>query len=188
MRRIFPLLMTFAATLALAGPARAQYQRYGFIAAGPGGAPQARELNSQFTVAAGFVARFGRPVGVNVGIRTLTAYSRLKPTEPGIASSFVVTETGLDGMAGYDTGFLGGYGWGGIHYYHESHNDEVLNTPGGSYTATRHFDDLGPSYGAGVQLRVVPRVLVFGEWFRGGGFNDRMLRLEGVRVGVAGVF
>src|SRR4051794_12383630 len=66
------------AALAFASPAAAQYQRLGFVSAGVGGAPQEAYLQAQLTVAAGFIARFGPPVGVSVGIRSITAYSRLE--------------------------------------------------------------------------------------------------------------
>jgi hypothetical protein len=183
------------------GPAAAQYQRWGFIAAGPGGAPQERYLDAQFTLAGGFVAHFGPPVGVNAGIRSITVYSRLKPDVSALVDSVgaasgdveggqaTVTEVGLDGVAGYDTGALGGYGWYGIHYFNESRSDAVITTPGGTFTSgARSRADLGPSYGAGLQFHLGPRAAVFGEWFRGGGFDDRMIRLEGLRFGVTGIF
>ena len=187
--------------LALAGPAAAQYQRLGFLAAGPGGAPEEAYLNGQFTIAGGFIARFGPPVGLNVGIRSISGYSRFTADEAALLDSLgvtsgevegghaTVTEVGLDLMAGYDTGALGGYGWYGIHYYNESRSDAVVTTPGGTFTSdTRNRADLGPSYGAGLQFHLGPRAAVFGEWFRGGGFDDRMIRMDGLRFGVSGVF
>ncbi|HEX8243531.1 MAG TPA: hypothetical protein VF541_08550 [Longimicrobium sp.] len=201
MKMMLRAMTIVCALAAVAAPAAAQYQRWGFIAAGPGGAPQEGYLDAQFTLAGGFVARFGPPVGVNVGIRSITAYSRLKPDvsalldSVGAASGEVegghatVSEVGLDGVAGYDTGALGGYGWYGIHYYNESRSDAVITTPGGTHTTdARNRADLGPSYGAGLLFHLRPRVAIFGEWFRGGGFDDRMIRLEGLRLGVTGIF
>ena len=195
------VLIALVAPAMFAAPARAQYQRLGFIAAGPGGAPQEGYLDAQFTVAGGFVARFGPPVGVNVGIRSITAYSRLKPDVGALLDSVgatsgdvegghaTVSEVGLDGVAGYDTGALGGYGWYGIHYYNESRSDVVITTPTGTHTTgTRNRTDLGPSYGAGLHFHLSRRASVFGEWFRGGGFDDRMIRIEGLRFGVMGIF
>ncbi|HEX6747480.1 MAG TPA: hypothetical protein VF092_09355 [Longimicrobium sp.] len=193
--------LTVAALLALAGPAAAQYQRLGFLAAGPGGAPEEAYLDGQFTIAGGFIARFGPPVGLSVGIRSISGYSRFSADEAalldslGISSGEVegghatVTEVGLDLMAGYDTGALGGYGWYGIHYYNESRSDAEITTPSGTFTTQqRDRADLGPSYGAGLLFHVGPRAAVFGEWFRGGGFDDRMIRMDGLRFGVSGVF
>lgn len=201
-RHSFPLLHALAvAAFAFATPAAAQYQRLGFVSVGAGGAPQEAFLDAQLTVAAGFIARFGPPVGVSVGIRSITAYSRLEADEGALLDSLgvssgeveggsaTVSEVGLELMAGYDTGMLGGYGWYGIHYYNESRSDAEITTPGGTLrTDARNRADLGPSYGAGLQWRIGRRAAVFGEWFRGGGFDDRMIRLEGLRLGVNGVF
>ncbi|HSU17613.1 hypothetical protein [Longimicrobium sp.] len=200
-RHLPAVLLFLSLALLVAAPARAQYQRLGFVSAGVGGAPQEAYLDAQFTIAAGFIARFGPPVGVSVGVRSITAYSRLRPDESALLDSLgaasgeveggsaTVSEVGLDLMAGYDTGALGGYGWYGIHYYNESRSDAVITTPGGTFQSdVRNRADLGPSYGAGVQWRIVPRAAVFAEWFRGGGFDDRMIRLEGLRLGVNGVF
>jgi hypothetical protein len=197
-----PLPLIVAVVLAaIPASAAAQYQRVGFLSAGVGGAPQEKYLDAQLTLAGGFVARFGPPVGVNLGIRSITAYSRLKANVPALLDSLGATsgdvqgghatesEVGLDGMVGYDTGALGGYGWYGIHYYNESRSDVVITTPDGTATGNaRSQSDLGPSYGAGLQFHVGPRAAVFGEWFRGGGFDDRMIRLEGLRFGINGVF
>lgn len=203
--RIIPRLPTLfiALTVAVlsAAPADAQYLRYGFIGGGPGGAPDEAYLDPQFTLVLGFQARFGPPVGINVGLRTITEYSRFTPDRAALLDSLgvgsgsveggsaTVYGTGIDGLVTYDTGFLGGYGWYGIHYYNESRGDAVITTPGGTDTVdTRNRGDLGPSYGAGLNLHVSRRVSAFGEWAIGGGFDDRMIRMEGVRVGIIGVF
>jgi hypothetical protein len=205
MRTIVRPLVTLAVTLAAAvlavGRADAQYLRYGFIGGGPGGAPDETYLSPQFTLALGFQARWGPPVGINVGLRTITEYSRFKADgralldSLGVGSGSVeggsatVIGTGIDGVVSYDTGFLGGYGWYGIHYYNESRSDAVITTPGGTHTLdTRNRDDLNPSYGAGLTLHVSRRASLFGEWAIGGGFDDRMIRMEGVRAGIIGVF
>jgi hypothetical protein len=195
------LVCTLFVCVSSAAPAHAQYQRLGFLSAGVGGAPDERYLNAQLTVAGGFVARFGPPVGVNAGVRTVTAYSRLTADRGALLDSLgaasgdveggsaTVTETGLDLVAGYDTGALGGYGWYGIHYYDERRSDAVITTPAGTRTVdARDRGDLGPSYGAGLQFHISPRAAVFAEWYRGGGFDDRMIRMEGLRFGVSGVF
>jgi hypothetical protein len=92
-------------------------------------------------------------------------------------------------VAGYDTGALGGYGWYGIHYYDERRSDAAITTPSGTRTIdARNRGDLGPSYGAGLEYHLSPRAAVFAEWYRGGGFDDRMIRTEGLRFGVSGVF
>lgn len=192
---ISTLLLVFAAA-----PARAQYQRWGFIGAGKGGVDNAY-YNSDFTLSAGYLARFGPPVGVYVGVRTPLTYSRFTPDAGALADSLgvangsveggaaTVVESGIDLVAGYDTGALGGYGWYGIHYLSESHNDGTLTTPSGDVAlAQRNRSDFGPSYGAGVQFRFGRRAAVFTEWFRSGGFDDRMLRMEGLRFGVTGSF
>jgi len=200
-RRSIASILTLCAALLAAGRADAQYQRLGFIGAGPGGAPDEAYLDAQFTLAGGFVARFGPPVGVSVGIRTITAYSRCTPSTRALLDSLgapsgsieggsaTLTETGLDALAGYDTGALGGYAWYGIHYYSESRSDAVITTPGGTLRVdTRGRGDLGPSYGAGLTFHLRPRLSVFGEWSIGGGFDDRMIRSEGLRAGIMGVF
>jgi len=100
-----------------------------------------------------------------------------------------VVESGLEAVAGYDTGALGGYGWYGIHYLSESHNDGTITTPSGDYAlAQRNRTDFGPSYGAGLQFRFGRSAAVFTEWYRTAGFDHRMLRMQGLRFGVTGSF
>jgi len=199
-----PLLAIVLVTAGLAGTAdraAAQYTRLGFIGAGPAGAPDEAYLDPQFTLAGGFVARWGPPVGITIGLRTLTAYSRFTANEGALLDSLgvtsgsveggsaTVTETGVDGVVAYDTGVLGGYGWYGIHYYNERRGDAVITTPGGEHSVgERSRGDLGPSYGAGLNVHVSRRASVFGEWTIGGGFDDRMIRIEGFRAGIMGVF
>lgn len=200
-RPLVTLVLALAAAVLAAGRADAQYLRYGFIGGGPGGAPDEAYLDPQFTLVLGFQARFGPPVGINVGLRTITEYSRFEPDQRALLDSLgvgsgsveggsaTVIGTGIDGVVSYDTGFLGGYGWYGIHYYNESRSDAAITTPSGTFTsATQNRADLGPSYGAGLSFHLGPRAAVFGEWFRGGGFDDRMIRMEGLRFGVSGVF
>ncbi|MFL5539528.1 MAG: hypothetical protein ACJ8J0_11080, partial [Longimicrobiaceae bacterium] len=164
------LLLAFAAA-----PAGAQYTRWGSMGAGKGGVDNAY-YDADFTLAAGYLARFGPPVGVYVGIRTPLTWSRFTPDAEALADSLgaasgsveggaaTVVESGIDAVAGYDTGALGGYGWYGIHYLSESHNDGTLTTPSGELTlAQRNRSDLGPSYGAGVQFRIGRRAAVFAE-------------------------
>ncbi|HYH80920.1 MAG TPA: hypothetical protein VEX86_14055 [Longimicrobium sp.] len=194
-------LLALCAILLAAGRADAQYLRFGFIGAGVGGAPDETYLDPRFTLAGGFVARFGPPVGINIGLRTITVYSRFEPDTRAYLDSLnaqsgsieggsaTLTETGIDGVVGYDTGTLGGYGWYGIHYDNESRSDAVITTPGGTHRDnTRNRGDLGPSYGAGLTFHLSPRVSLFGEWSIGGGFDDRMIRAEGLRAGILGVF
>ncbi|HEX9937871.1 MAG TPA: hypothetical protein VGB15_12140 [Longimicrobium sp.] len=200
LRSLYTVLAVCAAALT-AAPAHAQYLRYGFLAVGIGGAPDEAYLDPQFTLSGGFVARWGPPVGINVGIRTITSYARFKPDTRALLDSLnapsgsieggqaTVHDTGIDGVVSYDTGVLGGYGWYGIHYYNESRSDAEITTPGGTHrTSTRNRTDLGPSYGAGLNLHVSRRASVFAEWSVGGGFDDRMIRQEGIRAGIIGVF
>ena len=191
-----PLLMLGVA----AAPAAAQYTRWGFIGAGKGGVDHAY-YDSDFTLSAGYLARFGPPVGVYVGVRTPLVYSRFTPDAEALADSLgvgggsveggaaTVVESGIDAVAGYDTGALGGYAWYGIHYLSESRNDGTLSTSAGDFALVqRSRSDFGPSYGAGVQFRLGRRAAVFTEWFRSGSFDDRMLRMDGLRFGVTGTF
>jgi hypothetical protein len=186
---------------ASASTAGAQYTRLGFIGGGPGGAPDEAYLDPHFTLAGGFIARWGPPVGITLGLRTITAYSRFTPDAGALLDSLgapsgsveggsaTVTETGVDAMVAYDTGVLGGYGWYGIHYYNERRSDGVITTPAGERPLDeRSRGDLGPSYGAGLNVHVSRRASVFGEWTIGGGFDDRMIRIEGFRAGIMGVF
>ena len=187
--------------LALAAvPARAQYQRYGFIGAGLGGVED-DYYKPDFTLSAGYLARFGPAVGVYVGIRTPITYSRFTPDADALLDSLgassgsvdggsaTVVESGLEAVAGYDTGALGGYGWYGIHYLSESHNDGTITTPSGDYPlAQRNRTDFGPSYGAGLQFRFGRSAAVFTEWYRTAGFDHRMLRMQGLRFGITGSF
>jgi hypothetical protein len=195
------LAASLAAMLALAAaPARAQYQRYGFIGAGIGGVEN-DYYEPDFTLTAGYLARFGPQVGGYVGIRTPITWSRFSPDAGALADSLgaasataeggaaTVVESGLEAVAGYDTGALGGYFWYGIHYVSESHNDGTLTTPAGTFSlAQRNRTDFGPSYGAGVQYRFGRRAAVFTEWYRTAAFDDRMLRMQGLRFGVTGAF
>lgn len=199
--RSIRILTSIAAVVLAAAPAHAQYLRYGFLGAGIGGAPDEAYLDPQFTLSGGFQARWGPLVGINVGIRTITSYARFKPGTRAIFDSLGVSsgsveggqatvhDTGVDGIVSYDTGVLGGYGWYGIHYYNESRADAEITTPGGTLrTDTRNRNDLGPNYGVGLNLHVSRRASVFAEWAIGGGFDDRMIRQEGVRAGIIGVF
>jgi hypothetical protein len=182
--------LALAAAALAAAPAHAQYQRLGFVAAGKGGL-RTDTYDGQLTVAAGFIARFNTPAGVYVAFRTPVVYSRFTAgdtSSAGAGSHATITESGIDGMAGYDTGFLGGYGWYGIHYVSETREEQRFTPGGGAVTAQIHRSDLGPSYGAGLQLHVTRPASVFAEWFRGGGFDAEMLRTEGLRFGVMGVF
>jgi len=183
-----------------AGRVEAQYQRSGFIAAGRGEA-DGSYFEPGFTLAAGYLARFGPAAGPYVGVRTPIVYSRLTPDDAalldslGLSSGTVeggsasVVESGIELVAGYDTGALGGYGWYGIHYVSETRNDATVRSGAVEHgVPARSRSDLGPSYGAGLRFQLGPRMGVFTEWFRSGGFDDRMLRLEGLRAGVSGVF
>jgi hypothetical protein len=191
------LLALAAALLALAaGRAEAQYQRYGFVAAGRGEAVDSY-YEAGFNLTAGYLARFGPPVGAYIGVRTPIAWSRFTPDAEALADSLgvpsaeveggsaAVVESGIELVAGYETGVLGGYFWYGIHYLSETRNEITVN---GQTIAQRNRSDLGPGYGAGVLFRVSPRVAAFTEWYRSGGFDDQMLRVEGLRVGVTGQF
>lgn len=193
--RYIILLIGFA-LLTVPSPAPAQYSRWGFISVGQAD-PDAATLEPHFALSGGFQARFGPPVGAYVGVRTITAYERFKADEEALLDSLgfssgeveggstTVTETGLELMAGYETGALGGYLWYGIHYYNEARNDATIRAGGGQFTTDfRSRSDLGPNYGAGVSWRVMGTASVYGEWFQGGGFDDRMLRMEGLRFGV----
>lgn len=192
MKRQLVALLLLALT---AGPARAQYQRSGFIAAGRGGV-DGSVYDPDFTLAAGYLARFGPAVGAYVGVRTPIAWSRFVPDEQALRDSVglsgdvegraaTVYETGLELVAGYDTGALGGYGWYGIHYLSETRNQGSV---GGVDLPRESRTDLGPAYGAGVRFQLSPRMGVFTEWFRSSPFDDAMLRMEGLRAGVSAVF
>jgi hypothetical protein len=188
-RRIAALALAAAALVA--APVHAQYQRLGFVAAGKGGLRGSDAYDGQFTVAAGFIARFNTPAGVYVAFRTPVVWSRFTAGDgspAGTGAHATITESGIDLMPGYDTGFLGGYGWYGIHYVAETREEQRFTPGGGAVIEPFRRSDLGPSYGAGLQIHVTPRASVFGEWFRGGGFDAEMLRTEGLRFGVMGAF
>ncbi|HEY0036945.1 MAG TPA: outer membrane beta-barrel protein [Longimicrobium sp.] len=201
MRHVCSVIPLVLATLAVAAvPAEAQYRRYGFIGAGIGGVEH-DYYESDFTLSAGYLARFGPEVGVYVGIRTPLTYSRFTPDAEALLDSLgassgsveggaaTVVESGIEAVAGYDTGALGGYGWAGIHYLSETRNDGTITTPGGPRPlAQRSRTDFGPSYGAGLQFRFGRSAAVFTEWYRSAGFDDRMLRMSGLRFGVTGQF
>lgn len=193
-----PRLFALAAALLVlaAGRAEAQYQRYGFLAAGGAEAVDSY-YETGFNLTAGYLARFGPPVGVYAGVRTPIAWSRFTPDAEALADSLgapsvdveggsaTVVESGIELVAGYETEVLGGYFWYGIHYVSETRNEITV---GGQTIPQRNRTDLGPAYGAGVRVRVSPRVAAFTEWYRSGGFDDRMLRMEGLRVGITGQF
>ncbi|HEU4558055.1 MAG TPA: hypothetical protein VFS20_09405 [Longimicrobium sp.] len=200
LRSLF-ILVAIAVAAVAPRSVHAQYLRYGFLGVGIGGAPDEAYLDPQFTLSGGFQARWGPLVGINIGIRTITSYARLKPDTGALLDSLgvqsgdveggqaTVHDTGIDGLVSYDTGVLGGYGWYGIHYYNESRSDAEITTPGGTIrTQTRNRSDLGPNYGVGLNLHISRRASVFAEWAIGGGFDDRMIRQEGVRAGIIGVF
>ena len=200
---LFALALAAAALATTAGTARAQYLRYGFVSAGLGGTDDAY-YDPDFTVAAGFLARFGPPVGVYVGVRTPLVYSRFKPdaaafvdsvsSGPGTTGTVTgatisMVESGLDLVAGYDTGMLGGYGWYGLHYITENRAEGEIRTSSATRgIAQQNRRDLGPSYGVGLQLTFARRTAAFAEWNRSHGFDDRMLRMEGFRFGLTTSF
>ncbi|HYH80919.1 MAG TPA: outer membrane beta-barrel protein [Longimicrobium sp.] len=194
-------LHTLAALLvlsALSSHAQAQSRRYSFFSAGPGGAPDERYLDPQYTLMAGYGTTFGAAGGAHVSLRTIIAYARFRPDERALLDSLstpggrveggksTVLDTGGDLVAGVNAGLVGAYAFYGLHYYWESHE---APTEGGEDLPRRRFrSDLGPSYGGGVRLNFSRDAALFGEWYRGGGSDDRMIRQQGLRFGLTGSF
>src|SRR5689334_5743718 len=88
-----------------AGPARAQYQRSGFIAVGRA-TVDGSVYDPDFTLAAGYLARFGPAVGAYVGVRTPIAWSRFVPNEQALRDSVGVGAGDVEGRTAtvYETG------------------------------------------------------------------------------------
>jgi hypothetical protein len=196
-RRTVALLLALAAT---AGPAHAQATRYSFFSAGRGGAPGERYIDPHFTVSAGYGFGYGSPGGVSVSVRSIISYARFRPDARSVLDSLGLTsgeveggtasvmDTGGDLVAGVG-GRIGAYGFYGLHYYWDSYSTmTVVDGDDETHNRRRFRSDLGPSYGAGVQVGVAREVAVFGEWYRGGGFDDRMIRQRGFRFGLTGAF
>ena len=95
-RRFTRIGVSIVLLLLAAAPARAQYQRYGFIGGGRGGVEN-DYYNADFTLTAGYLARFGPAVGVYVGVRTPLTYSRFSPDEKALADSLGFSSGSVEG-------------------------------------------------------------------------------------------
>lgn len=196
MRRALPLLVVL---LSLAGARAASAQglcQTGFVAGGRGGS-DSRLLSPSYTVAAGYGTSTGCGGGVELGVRTSGSLSRFSPDlrahldSAGASSGRIdggrvtVTDIGADVLAGVRRGRIGVHAFAGLHWYGERAKEKLLRTDQGELAfRSRVRSALGPAYGGGVSFWLIPTGGVSAEWFRGGGGEEGMMEMEGVRFGL----
>ena len=185
-------------TLATSIAAEAQTGRRGFIAGGRGGSDSPL-LKPEWSVATGLEQRLGGERGIQIGLRTVYAYSKFSADAEGYADSLNideaevtggegrVTETGIDGVVGWQFGALGVYGFYGMHYVRERRDEAVVPVGTGErgFNA-RAVSDYDTSRGYGATLRFGPRGRsgLFVERYQGGG-SEEIVRVEGTRFGLS---
>jgi hypothetical protein len=194
MRRAVLLL----AILLLAG-ARAQAQSGfygGFVGGGRGGTDNPL-LDPKWTVAFGYQTLFGVGGGVQVGVRSSLGYSRFRPDVEAFVDSVgattgeadggttTITNTGVDLVLGVRLRRVALYGYHGIHYFRDHWDPMTLETDRGDFEfSSENRNDFGSMWGAGVFFDLFNGQGLYAEWFRGGGYDDRMLETRGVRFGL----
>jgi hypothetical protein len=190
------LLIACAALLLAAAPAGAQrVWNGGFAAAGVAQADD-ELVEDGFSFVFGWDTRWAIADDFRLGIRGLADYSRLEPDEEAILDELglgggdveggatTVVGTGFDFLGGYQAGDFGGYGWVGMRFVRDERNDAEVESGGGVLRLpSEGRSDLGASYGAGVSWSF-GRAGVLAEWFHVGGFDDRMVQVDGLRLGV----
>ncbi|HEX5724455.1 MAG TPA: hypothetical protein VFX98_03265 [Longimicrobiaceae bacterium] len=190
-------------TWASATPALAQYgdrhsYQYwggGFLSVGRGGS-NSELLDPKLAVAGGYEAHFGGRSGPQFGVRASGGYARFDPDVEAYVDSVgaqsgsrrggetTVYDTGADGLLGWRFGNLAVYGYWGLHYFRDTHREMTLSTDAGDYEFTfRRRTDFGETKGYGVALLTSGGQGLYAEWFSGGGYDERMIRQEGVRFG-----
>jgi hypothetical protein len=183
-----PLLA--AALLLAAAPAGAQRTWNGGFAVAGGASADSRFLDDgAWTFAAGWETRWALGEAFRAGVRGVAEYSRFSPNEAAWAEELggdvilkagptTVVGTGLDLVGGFETGDfgmmeahrVGAYGFAGIR--------------DGTAIPAETNSGAGASWGAGVTWTWGGGAGMLLEWFQTGGFDDEMLRVTGLRLGV----
>lgn len=194
MRSISVVSAVLALALVPAGAA-AQRSHAAFLVAGEGGGGTGL-MEPHYAVNAGYVREVGDAYGPYWGTRYTFGMHRLRADEQALLDHYgdgtgtvtggggTLYDMGADLEAGYGIGGVRAYGFTGIHYYRQSHEDVTVQS--GSGTARAVVDDrdaFANSRGLGLQLRWNENASVVAEWYRGGG-KDGVMRLEGARFGV----
>lgn len=194
------VLLACGPALAQYGSNRDSYPYYnwggGFLSVGRGGS-SSELLDPQLTVAGGYEMHLDVFGGLQLGVRASGGYSRFKPDVGAYVDSVgaqtgtrqggetTVMNTGFDGLVGYRFGSLALYGYWGFHYFRDTREEMTLSTDQGDYDFTfRRRTDFGETRGYGVAWVLSGGQGIFAERFSGGGYDERMIRQEGVRFGV----
>lgn len=194
------LLLVAVLSLALV-PADAAAQRAHsvFLVAGEGGGGT-ELMDPEYAVNVGYTREYGDAYGPYWGARYTFGMHRLTANEQALRDHYgdgtgtvsggggTLYDTGADVEVGYGVGGVRAYGFTGIHYYRQSHEDVTLQSGGGEVRAvTGRSDAFANSRGLGVQLRWSERASAVAEWYRGGG-QDGIMRIDGARFGVRWTF
>ncbi len=195
-------LILAAALLLAAAPAGAQRVWHGGFAVAGGASADTRFLEDDgWAFAAGWETRWALGELFRAGVRGLAEYARFTPNESAWAELYggdasvevgptTVVGTGLDLVGGFETGgmgpdqahSIGAYGWGGIRYVRDRRH-EADEDHGGAIPAETN-SGAGASWGAGLTWTWRGGAGMLVEWFQTGGFDDEMLRVTGLRLGV----
>jgi hypothetical protein len=199
MRSIFLVASVLSLTLVPAGAA-AQRAHSVFLVAGEGGGGT-EVMEPEYAVNVGYTREFGDAYGPYWGARYTFGMHRLRADEQALRDRYgagtgtvsggggTLYDTGGDVEVGYGVGGVRAYGFAGIHYYRQSHEDVTLQSGGGGVVrvVTGRSDAFANSRGLGVQLRWNESASAVAEWYRGGG-HDGIMRIDGVRFGVRWTF
>lgn len=194
MRRIFLLSAALSIALVPAGAA-AQRASSGFLLGGKGGGGT-ELMEPEYAVDAGYVREFGDAYGLYLGTRYTLGMHRLRADEQALLDRYgdgtgtveggggTLYDAGAEVEVGYGIGGVRVYGFTGLHYYRQSHEDVTVHSGSGDVRAViDDADAFANARGAGVQLRWNRGASVVAELYQGGG-ADGVMRIDGPRFGV----
>jgi hypothetical protein len=194
MRRI--VLLAAVLSLALV-PARVAAQRAssGFVLGGKGGGGT-ELMEPDYAVYVGIARENGDAHGLYLASRYTLGMHRLRADEQGLLDRYgdgtgtveggggTLYDAGADVEVGYGIGGVRVYGFTGLHYYRQSHEDATVQSGGQEVRAVvEDADAWANARGAGVQLRWNESASVVAELYQGGD-ADGVMRIDGPRFGV----
>lgn len=198
--RPFPALAALALAVSLAAPVHAQLAGGSevFIAGGRGGG-DSRLLDSQWHLSGGYETGFASSGGIEIRLRGIASYTNFNADIGAYVDSVGATsgervegkgggsvgETGIDGIVGLRAGSVTIYGFYGFHYFRDFREPLTLQTDQGEFEfSTRRFNEFGTMRGWGVRLRAGDAGAFYAEWYKGGGDDEEMMEIDGIRFGL----
>lgn len=198
MRSIILLSAVLALALVPAGAA-AQQAISAYLLGGRGGGGT-ETMEPEYAFDAGFTRENGDAYGLYSGVRYTFGMHRLRADQQALLDRYgdgtgtveggggTLFDTGADVEMGYGIGGVRVYGFTGLHYYRQSHEDVTVQSGNGDVrVVTGHSDAFANSRGLGLQLRWNQTASVVAELYRGGG-ADGVMRVSGPRFGVRWTF